>query len=48
MASGKFLLRCRICGESFESYEEYATHIFSKHPDRLSARFRPEIIQEKK
>ncbi|MCD6591462.1 MAG: hypothetical protein J7K78_00395 [Thaumarchaeota archaeon] len=46
MTPRKFLLRCRICGESFESYEEYAAHVFSKHPDRLSARFRPEVIRE--
>ncbi|MCD6235751.1 MAG: hypothetical protein J7J94_01990 [Thaumarchaeota archaeon] len=42
----KFKLRCRICGKTFDSYEEHAEHVFSEHPDQLWARFKPEIIEE--
>ncbi|MCL7394458.1 MAG: hypothetical protein LZ169_06535 [Thaumarchaeota archaeon] len=42
----KYLLKCRVCGEAFESYEEHAEHVFSKHPEALWARFRPEIVKE--
>ncbi len=46
MVKGKYLVRCRVCGKSFESYEEHAEHVFSEHPKDLWARFRPEIIKE--
>jgi len=26
----KYFLKCRVCGEAFESYEEHAEHVFLK------------------
>ncbi|MCD6341852.1 MAG: hypothetical protein J7L83_03240 [Thaumarchaeota archaeon] len=46
MRAAKFKIRCPICGKLFESYEDYASHIFSEHPDSLRARFKAEIIRE--
>jgi len=46
MKRGRYVLRCRVCGKGFQSYEEYALHVFSDHPDKLWARFRPEVVAE--
>ncbi|MEM4497723.1 MAG: hypothetical protein QW692_02730 [Nitrososphaerota archaeon] len=40
----RYILRCRICGELFESYMEHAEHVFSRHSEALWARFKPEIV----
>jgi len=46
MIEARYKLRCRICGKTFDSYEEHALHLFSEHSNKLWARFKPEIIKE--
>jgi len=42
---GRFLVKCPICGERFESYSEFWKHVVSSHPSSLKMRFKPEIVK---
>ncbi|MCX8187668.1 MAG: hypothetical protein N3F65_03560 [Nitrososphaeria archaeon] len=46
MRAGQYRIRCPLCGAFFDSHEEYASHVFSKHPNSLWIRFRGEVFRE--
>lgn len=43
---GKYMLKCRLCDESFMSYEDYERHVVDVHRDNLAYRFKPIIVRE--
>lgn len=43
---GKYMLKCRLCNESFMSYEDYERHVVEEHRDNLAYRFKPMIMRE--
>ncbi|MEM4285363.1 MAG: DUF629 domain-containing protein [Candidatus Nitrosocaldus sp.] len=43
---GKYMLKCRLCNESFISYEDYERHVVEEHRDNLAYRFKPMIMRE--
>lgn len=42
----KYMLKCRLCYESFMSYEDYERHVVDEHRDYLAYRFKPIIVRE--
>lgn len=42
----RYKVKCPICGILFDSYEDYASHVFLKHPDSPWARFKGIVVEE--